>query len=130
MGKNAKLKEQQKWSNEKHQLDNARKLQGIYFIGPQDTEFNETIKNARQKLKTSVAPTTPCTIMKNCGSGASNKIKTRQQDLRVFWKLMNPKDCVLGNSLPSLHEDYCRKRKTIHYSITIWYTNLILCLKL
>ena len=32
MGKNAKLKEKQKWSNEKLHLENARKLRGIYFI--------------------------------------------------------------------------------------------------
>ena len=34
MGKNAKLKEKQKWSNEKLHLENARKLRGIYFIEP------------------------------------------------------------------------------------------------
>ena len=78
MGKNAKLKEKQKWSNEKLHLDNARKLRGIYFIGPEDKEFKETIKNARKKLEISVAPAKPCKIMKkNCVSGASNKIKTR-----------------------------------------------------
>ena len=54
MGKHAKLKEKQKWSNEK--LRNARKLRGIYFSDPEDTEFKETIKNARKKLETSVAP--------------------------------------------------------------------------
>ena len=75
MGKHAKLKEKQKWSDEKLHLENARKLRGIYFIDPEDTEFKETIKNARQKLETSVAPAMPCKIMKNCGSGASNKIK-------------------------------------------------------
>ena len=32
MGKNAKLKEKQKWSHEKPQLDNARKLRGIYLL--------------------------------------------------------------------------------------------------
>ena len=68
MGKNAKLKEKQKWSEEKIHLDNARKLQGIYFIDPEDKEFKETIKNARKKLETSVAPSMPCKIMKNCGS--------------------------------------------------------------
>ena len=51
MGKNAKLKERQKWSHEKPQLDNARKLQGIYFIDLEDKEFKETIKNARKKLE-------------------------------------------------------------------------------
>ena len=60
MGKYAKQKEKQKWSNEKHQLDNARKLRGIYFIDPEDREFKETIKNARKKLETSVAPAMPC----------------------------------------------------------------------
>ena len=35
----------------------------------------ETIKNARKKLETSVAPAMPCKIMKkNCGSSGSNKI--------------------------------------------------------
>ena len=64
MGKHAKLKEKQKWSNEKIHLENARKLRGIYFIDPEDTEFKETIKNAREKLETSVAPAMPCKIMK------------------------------------------------------------------
>ena len=50
MGKNAKLKEKQKWSHEKLHLDNARKLRGIYFIDPEDKEFKETIKNARKKI--------------------------------------------------------------------------------
>ena len=75
MGKNAKLKEKQKWPNEKLHLDDARKLRGIYFIDPKDKEFKETTKNARKKLETSVTPAMPCNIVKkNCGSGASNKI--------------------------------------------------------
>ena len=44
MGKHAKLKEKQKWSNEKLHLENARKLRGIYFIDPEDKECKETIK--------------------------------------------------------------------------------------
>ena len=73
MGKHAKLKEKQKWSDEKLHLENARKLRGIYFIDAEDTEFKETIKNARKKLETSVALAMPCKILKNCGSGASNQ---------------------------------------------------------
>ena len=65
MRKHAKLKEKQKWSQ-----DNARNLRGIYFIDPEDTKFKETIKNARKKLETPVAPAMPSKIMKNCGSGA------------------------------------------------------------
>ena len=64
MGKNAKLEEKHKWSNEELHLDNARKLRGICFIDPEDTEFKETIKIARKKLETSVALAMPCKIMK------------------------------------------------------------------
>ena len=76
MGKHAKLKEKQKWSNEKLHHGNARKLRGIYFIDPEDKELKEIIENARKKLETSVAPAMPCKILKKCGNGASNKIKT------------------------------------------------------
>ena len=82
MGKNAKLKERQKLSHEKPQLDNARKLREIYFIDPEDKEFKETIKNARKKLETPVAPAMPCKISKNnrnCENGDKfnkNQIKT------------------------------------------------------
>ena len=76
MGKNAKLKEKQKWSHEKLHLDNARKLRGIYFIDPEHKEFKETIKKARKKLETPVAPAMPCKTSKNSQhvvtSGKSN----------------------------------------------------------
>ena len=60
LGRNAKLREKQKWSIEIPKLDNARRLRGIYFIDPEDKEFKETIKNARKKLETSVALSMPC----------------------------------------------------------------------
>ena len=44
----------------KLQLENARKLRGIYFIDPEDKEFKETIKNARKNLETSIAPVRDC----------------------------------------------------------------------
>ena len=65
LGRNAQLKERQKWSHEKPQLDNARKLRGIYFIDPEDKEVKETIMNARKKLETPVAPAMLCKISKN-----------------------------------------------------------------
>ena len=99
MGKNAKLKEKQKWSEEKIHLENARKLRGIYFIDPEDKEFKETIKNARKKLETSVAPATPCKIMKNCGSGGSDKNKTKlEADESTRMRM--------GNPTPSNQEDH------------------------
>ena len=104
MGKNAKLKEKQKWSEEKIHLENARKLRGICLIDPEDKEFKETIKNARKKLETSVAPDMPCKIMKkNCGSGAPNKIKTR---LACILEADESTRMRVGNSIPHHHEDH------------------------
>ena len=57
MGKHAKLKEKQKCSHEKPQLDNARKLRGIYFIDPEDKEF-------RKKSEMPMAPAMPCKASK------------------------------------------------------------------
>ena len=104
MGKHVKLKEKQKWSNEKLHLENARKLRGIYFIDPEDTEFKETIKNARKKLETSVALAMPCKIMKkNCGSGAFNKIETK---LACILEADESSRLRMGNSIPHHQEDH------------------------
>ena len=106
MSKNAKRREKQKWSNEKPRLDNARRLRGIHFIDPEDKEFKETIKNARKKLETPVAPAMPCKIIKNnrnCGSGASNKIKT---GLACILEAGESTRLRMGESLPNHHEDH------------------------
>ena len=104
-GKHAKLKEKQKWSNEKLHLENAQKLRGIYFIDPEDKEFKETIKNARKKLETSVALDMPCKIMKkNCGSGGSNKIKKNK--LACILEADESTRLRMGNSVPNFHEDH------------------------
>ena len=84
-------------------LENARKLRGIYFIDAEDKEFKETIKNARKKLETPVAPAMPCKIMKNCGSGGSNKIKTK---LACILEAYESTRLRMGNSIPHNHQDY------------------------
>ena len=128
MGKHTKLKEKHKWSNEKLHLEDARKLRVIYFIDSEDKEFKETIKNARKKLETSVAPAMPCKIVKkNCGSGGSNNF--------FFSKLA----CILvadestrlrmGNSLPTHHEDHIAGKghnSLQHYNLV---HKIFLCLK-
>ena len=85
-------------------LENARKLRGIYFIDPEDKEFKETIKNARKKLETSVAPAMPCKIRKkNCGNGGSNKIITR---LACILEADESTRRRMGNTVPNHHEDH------------------------
>ena len=99
----AKLKEKQKWSNEKFHLENARKLRGMNFIDPKDKEFKETIKNARKKMETSVAPAMSCKIMKNCGSDGSNKSKTK---LACILEADESTRMRMGHSIPHHHEDH------------------------
>ena len=113
------FKEKQKWSEEKIHLENARKLRGIYFIDPEDTEFKETIKNARKKLETSVAPAMLCEIMKIVG--VADLTKTRQ-NLRVFWKLMNPQECVWETRYHQITKTILQEKVRIQYSITTWFT--------
>ena len=103
MGKNAKLKER----HEKPQLDNSRKLRGIYFTDPEDKEFKETIKNARKKLETPVAPAMLCKISKNnqnwATDGKSNKIKSK---LACILEASESTRLRMGESLPNHHEDH------------------------
>ena len=108
MGKHAKLKEKQKWSNEKLHLENARILRGIYFIDPEDEKFEETIKNARKKLETSVAPAMPCKIIKNCGSGASNNNSNKTCVYSGSWWIH--KNAYGKFDTASSRRPYCKKR--------------------
>ena len=107
MGKNAKQKENQKWSHEKFHLDNARQLRGIYFIDPEDKEFKETIKNARKKLETPMAPAMLCKTSKksnNCGNGEkSNEVKSK---LACILEASESTRLRMVESLPTHHEDH------------------------
>ena len=107
MGRNAQLKDRQKWSLEKPKLDNARKLRAIYFIDLEDKEFKETIKNARNKLETPLAPAMPCKTSKNSQHGAtrgtSNEIKSK---LACILEASESTRLRMGESLPNYHEDH------------------------
>ena len=82
-------------------------LPGIYFIDPEDKEFKETIKNARKKLETPMAPAMPCKISKNnknCGNGEkSNKVKSK---LACILEASESTRLRMGESLPTHHEDH------------------------
>ena len=107
MGRNAKLKEKQKWSEEKIHLDNARKLRGIYFIDPEDKEFKETIKNASKKLETPMAPAMPCKTCNKSKNGATrgktNEIKSK---LACFLEASESTRLRVEESLPNHLEDH------------------------
>ena len=115
MGRNAKLKEKQKWSDEKPKLDNARRLRGIYFIDPEDKEFKETIKNARKKLETPMAPAMPCKTSKKSKHGETrgktNEIKSK---LACILEASESTRLRMEESLPNHHEDHIAGKGTIH----------------
>ena len=121
------LKEKQKWSIEKPKLDNARKLRGIYFIDPEDQEFKKTIRNARRKLETPMAPAMPCRTCKKMKHGETrSKTNDSSQNLRVSCKPVNPRDCIWKNLHQIPMRTILQERETTHYNITIGYTNLFL----
>ena len=96
MGKNAKLKERQKWSNEKPKLNNARRLRGIYFIDPEDKEFKDTIKNARKKLETPMAPTMPCKTSRKSKLGETRPRTLPSRMLRNLQATVSSKSSSLS----------------------------------
>ena len=82
-----------------------------------------------KKLETPIAPAVPCKICKNnknCGNGESIK---SNQNLRVFWKLVNLQDCIWENHYRIIMKTTLKEKETIHYNITIWFIYSFLCLK-
>ena len=84
-----------------------RQLRGIYFINPEDKEFKETIKNARKKLETPMAPALPC---KTCKKSKNEETRSKTNDFKSKFA------CILEASestrmrmeelLPKYHEDH------------------------
>ena len=121
LGRNAQLKERRKWSHETPKLDNVRKLRGIYFTVPEDKEFTEIIKNAREKLEISVAPAMSCKISKSnqilMNHGKSDKIKSR---LACVLEADEFSRLRMEESLPNHHEDHIAGKGEIslqHYNL-------------
>ena len=128
MGKNAKLKEKQKWAEEKIHLENARKLRGICFIDPEDTEFEENHQEHTWEIGN---VSCSCCALQNY---------EELWEWRIWQKL--DKTCVYSGSqwihknaygeiwTTSSSRPYCRKGWKIHCSMTTWIINSLQNLKL
>ena len=130
MGQHAKLKEKQKWSNEKLHLENARKLRGIHFIDPEDKEFKETMKNASKKLETPMALVLLCKTSKTCKHGVTrgktNEIKSK---LACILEASESARLRMEESVPNYHEDHIAGKgdnSLQHYNLV---HKFFLCLK-
>ena len=130
MARNAKLREKHKWAIEKPKLDSARRLRGIYFIDPEDKEFKENIRNARRKLETPMAPAMPC---KTCKKSKHGETRCKTNDFKSkFACILEASESTrmrMEESLKNIMRTILQEEGTIHYNITIWYTNLFVCLK-
>ena len=121
MGRNAKLKERHEWSDEQPKLDNARRLRGIYFIDPEDKEFKETIKNARKKLETPMAPAVPCKTSKKSTHGETRgKTNEFKSKFACILEVSESARKRTEESLPNRHEDHIAGKGDIslqHYNL-------------
>ena len=92
-------------------LDNARRLRGIYFIDPEDMEFKETVRNARKKLETLMAPAMPC---KTCKKSMKGEIRSKTNDFKSkFACILEARESTrlrMEESLPKHHEDHIAGR--------------------
>ena len=127
LGRNAKLREKQKWSIEKPKLDNARRLRGIYFVDFEDKELKETIRNARKMLETPMAPAMPC---KTCKKSKNLETRSKNNDFKSkFACILEASESTrlrMEESLPNYHEDHIAGRgdnSLQHYNL------VFLCLK-
>ena len=123
MGRNAKLKEKHKWSDEKPKLDNARRLRGIYFIDPEDKDFKENTKNARKKLETPMAPAMPCKTSKTCKHGETRgKTNDFKSKLECILEASESTRMRMEESLPKYHEDHIAGKgdNSLHWSIILF----------
>ena len=99
LGRNAKLREKQKWSIEKPKLDNARRLRGIYFIDPEDMELKEISKKTQEEnWKHQWLPQCLARHARRARMGGPvARLMISNQNLRVSWKPVSPQGCVRKN---------------------------------
>ena len=130
MGRNAKLKEKQKWSNEN----------SIWRTHENFEEFISLTLRTRHLWRPSRM------LGRNWKHQwlqlrLARKARTIRiwwlvvnpmrpnQNLRAFWKPVNLQDCVWENLYRIIMKTILQEKETIHGSITIWYTHLFLCPK-
>ena len=99
-GKNAKLKEKHKWSHEKLHFDNARNCEGSISL-------SRRTRNLRRPSRM------PIWKWKHLGLLLCTT--------KLWRRLVDHYQIITKTTL--------QEKETIHYSITIWFANLFLCLK-
>ena len=122
----SKRKEKQKWAIEKPKLDNARKLRGIYFIEPDDEEFNDVMKNTRRKLE--IPMPMPCNIQREKYKETCRTVEEHKRKYACIVEADESMRKRMEGSPRKIMKIILQEKGCIHRVATIWCTNLFLCL--
>ena len=100
------MKEKQNWTSEKPKLENARRLRGIYFMDPEDTQFAEIIKNARKKLEVQTAPAMPCKRTNRLHGATCCQKRDHKSKISYKQEANDSKRLLMEGIVPKTHEDH------------------------
>ena len=130
LGRNAQLKERQKWSHEKPKLDNVRNYEEFISLTLRTRNSKRPSRMLARNWKRQCLPLCFARQARTVSMGRPvvNPMRSNQ-NLRVFWKPVNPQDSVWDNLYRIIIKTILQEMVTIHCNIKIWYTNLFLCLK-
>ena len=88
-------------------MKNQNSIMQEDYMDPEDKEFKETIKNARKKLETPIAPAVPCKTSKKSKHGET---RSRTNDFKSkFACILQASESTrmrMEESLPNYHEDH------------------------
>ena len=130
MGKNAKLKEKQKCRMKSSILITHENCEGSISSTRRTRNLRRPSRMLARNWKHQWLLLCPEKFLRTIRIvGVVHPIKSKQ-NLRVFWKLVNLQDCVWEIQCRTIMKTILQEKETIHFSITIWFTNLFLCLNL
>ena len=130
LGRNAKLKEKQKWSNEKPNSIMPEDYEEFISLTLRTRNSKKPLGMLERNWKHQWLPLCLARHARKVSMGRPvAKPMRSNQNLRVSWKPVNPQECVWKNLYRNLMRTTLQEEGTIHHNITICYTNLILCLK-
>ena len=116
----AKSKAKQKWAIEKTNLDDARRLRGIFFIEPNDEESKHTMKNARRKLEIPMPAAMPCKTPADCRGETCRNIGKRKTKYACIVDADESMRLKLEGVPHGYHEDHVAGRgmnSSSHYNL-------------
>ena len=132
MGKNAKLKERQKWSHEKNliliMLENFEEFISLTLRTRNLRRLSRMLARNWKHQWLPLCLARSARTIRIVGM-VINPIKSNL-NLSVFWKPVNLQGCVWENHYQIIMKTILQQKETIHYSIKIWFIILFVCLKL